>query len=201
MYIIKFNADKFFENNLLFITGISGSGKSTLAYDIADKIDADVISLDFYYDNLDFQEHADLMCDRFNKYLEEHLPEIFDIEDNFEYYEEERFHADNGSEAGIFYWKVMDMFSELIKDFAKQNPLPVIVEGLQIYDSTIPNNLEYFKDQALYVIYEDVDKCAERVIDRDGLTVSKDDIIRKLTHQSNILDRFIERLKNKIKGE
>jgi len=201
MKITKFNADKFFENNLLFITGISGSGKSTLAYDIADKIDADVISLDFYYDNLDFQEHAVLMCDKFNKYLEEHLPEIFDIEDNFEYYEEERFHADDGSEAGIFYWEVMDRFSELIKDFAKQNPLPVIVEGLQIYDSTIPNNLEYFKDQALYVIYHDVEKCAKRIIDRDDLTVSIDDIIRKLTHQSNILDRFISRLKNKIKGE
>lgn len=200
MRLEKFNTDKFFENNLLFITGISGSGKSTLAHDIADKI-ADVISLDWYYDNLDFHEHADLMCDRFNKYLEEHLPEIFDIEDNFEYYEEERFYADDGSEAGIFYWKVMDRFSELIKDFAKQNPLPVIVEGLQIYDSTIPNNLEYFKDQALYVIYGDVEKCAERIIDRDDLTVNKDDVIRKLTHQSNILDRFIYRLKNKIKGE
>ena len=141
------------------------------------------------------------MCDRFNKYLEEHLPEIFDIEDNFEYYEEERFHADGGSEAGIFYWKVMDRFSELIKDFAKQNPLPVVVEGLQIYDSTIPNNLEYFKDQALYIIYHDVEKCAKRIIDRDDLTVSIDDVIRKLTNQSNILDRFIERLKNKIKGE
>ena len=201
MYIIKFNENKFFKNNLLFITGISGSGKSTLAYDIADKIDADVISLDWYYDNLDFQEHTDIMCDRFNKYLEDHLPEIFDIADNFEYYEEERFHADDGSEAGIFYWKVMDRFSELIKDFAKQNPVPVIVEGLQIYDSTVPNNLEYFKDQALYVIYHDVEKCAKRIIDRDGLTVSKDDIICKLTHQSNILDRFIYRLKNKIKGE
>ena len=201
MRLEKFNEDKFNKNNVLFITGISGSGKSTLAYDIADKIDADVISLDFYYDNLDFQEHAVLMCDKFNKYLEEHLPEIFDIEDNFEYYEEERFHADDGSEAGIFYWEVMDRFSELIKDFAKQNPLPVIVEGLQIYDSTIPNNLEYFKDQALYVIYHDVEKCAKRIIDRDDLTVSIDDIIRKLTHQSNILDRFISRLKNKIKGE
>lgn len=201
MRITKFNEDKFFENNLLFITGISGSGKSTLAYDIADKIDSDVISLDFYYDNLDFQEHADLMCDRFNKYLEKHLPEIFDIENNFEYYEEERFHAYGGSEDGIFYWEVMDRFSELIKNFAKQNPLPVIVEGLQIYDSTIPNNLEYFKDQALYVIYGDVEKCAKRIIDRDDLTVSKDDVIRKLTHQSNILERFIERLKRKIKGE
>ncbi len=200
MRLEKFNTDKFFENNLLFITGISGSGKSTLAYDIADNI-ADVISLDWYYDNLDFHGHADLMCDRFNKYLEEHLPEIFDIEDNFEYYEEERFHADNGSEAGNFYWKVMDMFSELIKDFAKQNPFPVIVEGIQIYDSTIPNNVEYFKDQAVYVIYGDVEKCAKRIIDRDNLNVNKDDIICKLTHQSNILDRFIYRLKNKIKGE
>lgn len=201
MRLEKFNEDKFNKNNVLFITGISGSGKSTLAYDIADKIDADVISLDFYYDNLDFHENEYLMCDRFNKYLEEHLHEIFDIEDNFVYYEEERFHADDGSEAGIFYWKVMDRFSELIKDFAKQNPLPVVVEGLQIYDSTIPNNLEYFKDQALYVIYHDVEKCAKRIIDRDDLTVSIDDIIRKLTHQSNILDRFISRLKNKIKGE
>lgn len=201
MRLEKFNEDKFNKNNILFITGISGSGKSTLAYDIANKIDADVISLDWYYDNLDFQEHTDLMCDRFNKYLKEHLPEIFDIADNFEYYEEERFHADDGSEAGIFYWEVMDKMAELIKDFAKQNPVPVIVEGLQIYDSTIPNNLEYFKDQALCVIYHDVEKCAKRIIDRDDLTVSKDDIIRKLTHQSNILDRFIYRLKNKIKGE
>lgn len=201
MSIIKFNENKFFGNNLLFITGISGSGKSTLAYNLANKMDADVISLDWYYDNLDFDSHSDLMCDRFNKYLEEHLPEIFDIEDNFEYYEEERFHADDGSEAGIFYWEVMDKMAELIKDFAKQNPVPVIVEGLQIYDSTIPNNLEYFKDQALYVIYHDVEKCAKRIIDRDDLTVSIDDIIRKLTHQSNILDRFISRLKNKIKGE
>lgn len=70
-----------------------------------------------------------------------------------------------------------------------------------LYDSTIPNNVEYFKDQALYVIYGDVKKCADRIIERDELTVSKDDIICKLTHQSNILDRFIYRLKNKIKGE
>lgn len=31
MSTVKFNAGKFFENNLLFITGISGSGKSTIS--------------------------------------------------------------------------------------------------------------------------------------------------------------------------
>lgn len=196
MILEKFIENVFNQNNILFITGISGSGKSTLAHEIADKIDADVISLDFYYDNLDFQEHVDLMCDRFNKYLEEHLPEIFDIADNFEYYEEERFHADDGSEAGIFYWKVMDKMAELIKDFADQNPVPVIVEGLQIYDSTIPNNINYLKDQVVYVIEEDVETCADRIIDRVELTVDRNDLTRKLRIQDRLLRQFVEILKD-----
>ena len=137
----KFNQDKFDKNNILFITGTSGSGKSTLAYDFANAIGADVISLDWYYDNLDFDEHEDLMCLKFNDYLFEHLPEIKYIEEDFEYYEIERF-KDNSLD-GKFYWQVMDRMSELIKPFAEQNDLPVIVEGIQLYDSTIPNPEEY----------------------------------------------------------
>ena len=196
MSLLKFNADKFFENNLLFITGISGSGKSTLAYDLANKMDADVISLDWYYDNLDFDAHTDLMCDRFNEYLIEHLPDILVIEDDFEYYEEERFHEGDGSKAGELYWQVMDKMADLIKDFAEQNPVPVIVEGLQIYDSTIPNNIDYLKDQAVYVIEEDVETCADRKIDRDELTVDRSDLIRKLKIQDRLLNKFIKRLED-----
>ena len=196
MSLLKFNADKFFENNLLFITGISGSGKSTIAYDLANKMDADVISLDWYYDNLDFDAHTDLMCDRFNEYLIEHLPDILVIEDDFEYYEEERFHESDGSKAGELYWQVMDKMADLIKDFAEQNPVPVIVEGLQIYDSTIPNNIDYLKDQAVYVIKEDVETCANRKIGRDELTVDRNDLIRKLKIQDRLLNKFIKRLED-----
>ena len=135
--IYKFNKERFRDTNILFITGTSGSGKSTLAYDIANKIDADVISLDWYYDNLDFDGHEDLMCEKFNEFLFENLPEIKTIEQDFEHYEIERFKSN--SDDGKFYWEVMDKLADLIKPFAEQNDLPVIVEGIQLYDSTIQN--------------------------------------------------------------
>ena len=65
--LYKFNKEKFQDTNILFITGTSGSGKSTLAYDIADKIDADVISLDWYYDNLDFDNLTNFCLKTYRK--------------------------------------------------------------------------------------------------------------------------------------
>ena len=37
-------------HNILYVTGISGSGKSTLALKLADKLNAEPIHLDWYYD-------------------------------------------------------------------------------------------------------------------------------------------------------
>ena len=190
--LYKFNKEKFQDTNILFITGTSGSGKSTLAYDIADKIDADVISLDWYYDNLDFDEHEDLMCDKFNEFLFENLPEIKTIEQDFEYYEIERFKGN--SDDGKFYWEVMDKLVELIKPFAEQNDVPVIVEGIQLYDSTIQNPEKYLENETLYVIVEDPYVCAMRLIERDELTNSFSEIYARSKKSSLQLNKFINNM-------
>ncbi len=190
--LYKFNKERFRDTNTLFITGTSGSGKSTLAYDIANKIDADVISLDWYYDNLDFDGHEDLMCEKFNKYLFENLPEIKTIEQDFEHYEIERFKSNSND--GKFYWQVMDRMSELIKPFAEQNDLPVIVEGIQLYDSTIQNPEKYLENEALYVVVEDPYVCAVRLIERDELTNSFSEIYTRSKTASLQLKRFLDKL-------
>lgn len=190
--LYKFNKEKFQDTNILYITGTSGSGKSTLAYDIADKIDADVISLDWYYDNLDFDEHEDLMCEKFNEFLFENLPEIKTIEQDFEHYEIERFKSN--SDDGKFYWEVMDKLVELIKPFAEQNDIPVIVEGIQLYDSTIQNPEKYLEDEALYVVVEDPYVCAKRLIERDELTNSFSEIYARSKKASLQLNKFINNM-------
>ena len=190
--LYKFNKERFQNTNILFITGTSGSGKSTLAYDIANKIDADVISLDWYYDNLNFDEHEDLMCEKFNEYLFENLPEIKTIEKDFEHYEIERFKSN--SDDGKFYWKVMDKLADLIKPFAEQNDMPVIVEGIQLYDSTIQNPEKYLEDEALYVVVEDPYVCAKRLIERDELTNSFSEIYARSKKSSLQLNKFINNM-------
>lgn len=190
--IYKFNKERFPNTNILFITGISGSGKSTLAYDMANKIDADVISLDWYYDNLDFDEHEDLMCEKFNEYLFENLPEIKTIEQDFEHYEIERFKSN--SDDGKFYWEVMDKLVELIKPFAEQNDVPVIVEGIQLYDSTIQNPEKYLENEVLYVVVEDPYVCAKRLIERDELTNSFSEIYTRSKTASLQLKRFLDKI-------
>lgn len=187
--IYKFNKERFRDTNILFITGTSGSGKSTLAYDIANKIDSNVISLDWYYDNLDFDEHEDLMCEKFNEFLFENLPEITTIEQDFEHYEIERFKSN--SDDGKFYWNVMDRLAELIKSFAEQNDVPVIVEGIQLYDSTIQNPEKYLEKEALYVVVEDPYVCAKRLIERDELTNSFSEIYTRSKTASLQLKKFI----------
>ena len=190
--IYKFNKERFPNTNILYITGTSGSGKSTLAYDIANKIDADVISLDWYYDNLDFDWHEDLMCEKFNEYLFENLPEIKTIEQDFEHYEIERFKGN--SDDGKFYWEVMDKLAELIKPFAEQNDLPVIVEGIQLYDSTIQNPEKYLENESLYVVVKDPYVCAVRLIERDELTNSFSEIYTRSKKSSLQLMRFLDKI-------
>lgn len=54
------------ETNMLVITGLSGSGKSTLASKLAKETNADVISLDWYYDNVYETKHQ---SKEFNAFL------------------------------------------------------------------------------------------------------------------------------------
>lgn len=135
----KWGTDK--KHNLLIVTGTSGSGKSTLANKIASKHNADVISLDNYFDNIYLKEGR---SKKFDRYLNKHVPEYHnEIEKNFEYYEQERFNPK--SVAGKKYWKTMDkvrdaMFDYSESQFGKQK---IIAEGIQWLDTSLyPNRSE-----------------------------------------------------------
>jgi uridine kinase len=155
-------------NGLLFITGISGSGKSTLAYDFKRKYkNAQIIHLDLYYDYL--EDNEVYMCKSFNEFLQAKLPEYFEIINNFDLYSKARFSSNYDDMNYIFYWKTMDRFIDLIKDFADIEQSLVIVEGIQLFDSTINNSKEYLKDQSLIIIQANPYQCAKRVIERDEL--------------------------------
>lgn len=120
---VGYNVDKWGKDkkhNLLIVTGTSGSGKSTLSKNIASNHNADVISLDNYFDNIYLKEGR---SKKFDKYLNKHVPEYHnEIEKNFEYYEQERFNPK--SAAGKMYWKTMDKVRDAMFDYSESQTKP-----------------------------------------------------------------------------
>lgn len=188
--VLHFNLGKEEITNVVFITGLIGSGKTTRAYALADLVGADVISLDAYYDN-PFEVGTN---DAFNKYLKKNLPEYNIILDNFEFFEQERFNDENTDEKKM-YWNIMDQLCALIKDFAMQNDSPVIVEGIQIFDSTIPNPELYFRGQTVSVIIDSPFRCSQRAVDRDEDPRDFDDVYMTNRELAVKLDRFVNAMK------
>lgn len=188
--VIHFNLGKEEITNVVFITGLIGSGKTTRAYALADLVNADVISLDAYYDN-PFEVGTN---ESFNKYLSKNLPEYNIILDGFEFFEQERFNDEDTDEKKM-YWNVMDHLCALIKDFAMQNGKPVIVEGIQIFDSTIPNPELYFRGQAVSVIIDSSFECSKRAVKR-GIDDRDFDDTYMINKKLDVkLNRFIDALK------
>ena len=188
--ILAWNFDKFEKNNLLYVTGISGSGKSTYSVDLADSIDAYVLHLDFYYDN---PYYGDYTCKEFNDYLKTALPEYFDILMDFEYYERVRFESNNSD--GKFYWKVMDSLLVKIKEFSDISDKPVIAEGIQLFDSTVPEEDIYFQNESVVVIKTPPLLCAKIAVDRDELDLRQlEDKIQVAIRSNKILSDFIDML-------
>lgn len=188
--ILHFNLGKEEITNVVFITGLIGSGKTTRAYALADLVNADVISLDAYYDN-PFEVGTN---ESFNKYLSKNLPEYNIILDGFEFFEQERFNDEDTDEKKM-YWNVMDQLCSLIKDFAMQNDKPVIVEGIQIFDSTIPNPELYFRGQAVSVIVDSAFECSKRAVKR-GIDDRDFDDTYMINKKLDVkLDRFINAMK------
>ena len=188
--VLHFNLGKEEITNVVFITGLIGSGKTTRAYALADLVGADVISLDAYYDN-PFEVGTN---ESFNKYLSKNLPEYNIILDGFEFFEQERFNDEDTDEKKM-YWNVMDQLCALIKDFAMQNDKPVIVEGIQIFDSTIPNPELYFRGQAVSVIVDSVFECSKRAVKR-GIDDRDFDDTYMINKKLDVkLDRFINAMK------
>jgi len=99
-------------HNILYVAGISGSGKSTLSLNLANKLNAEVIHLDQYYDGRSKNNTP------FLKFLK-----------------------DNGVDPSKVYkdnklnFEESDKIFPLIKKYSKDRKL--IVEGVQLLDETM----------------------------------------------------------------
>ena len=122
------------DKNMLVITGHSGSGKSTLAYRMADKYNADVISLDAYYDN----PIPRMMNEGFNEYLTKHVPDYNKIIDDFKKYDTVRF-SEKDHPDKQFYWDTMDRVRDALFDYSKhmKENQKIIAEGVQFADTSM----------------------------------------------------------------
>ena len=99
-------------HNILYIAGISGSGKSTLAINLANKLDAEPIHLDWYYDGRSKQKTP------FSKFLKDNGVDLKNVYKN-----------------GKLNYQESDKIFPLLKKYSKDHKL--IVEGVQLLDDTM----------------------------------------------------------------
>ena len=137
-------------HNALFVTGLSGSGKSTFAKELSKKIDAEVIHLDLY-----FERKGEGNNENFNAFLKENGV-----------IKEKMF-----NDKGKLNYEVSDRILPLIKKY----PNNVIVEGVQILDTTLSEHpRKFFKGEPMISLQTPKNLSVKRAMTRDG--VSKDKI-------------------------
>lgn len=99
-------------HNILYVTGISGSGKSTLAINLAKKLNAEPIHLDWYYDGQLKQQTP------FSKFLKDSGVDLTKVQKD-----------------GKLNYKESDKIFPLLQSYSKKHKL--IVEGVQLLDETM----------------------------------------------------------------
>jgi adenylate kinase family enzyme len=150
-------------HNILYVTGISGSGKSTLALNLAKKLNAESIHLDWYYDGRSRQEPP------FKKFLKDNgvnLNKIY-VNDKLNYSESDK----------IF---------PLLKKYSKNRHL--IVEGVQLLDQTMNINMrKILKNEPVISMQTPAKVSFNRATARDG-NVNKFIDFQKRKKTQDLLD-------------
>lgn len=140
------NLDKFGTtgHNILFVTGLSGSGKSTFSLELAKKTNSEVIHLDSYFEKSGVGNNP-----QFNKFLNSqgvNKTTMFKSDGKLEY-------------------SVSDKILPLLKKYNKK----VIVEGVQIMDTTLSENTRGFlKNEPCISLLTSKTISMNRATNRDG---------------------------------
>lgn len=131
------------DHNILYLTGISGSGKSTLALNLAKKLDAEPINLDWYYGLRSYKTP-------FKKFLQDNGVDFKNLHKNNKL---------NYSES--------DKIFPLLKEYSKDHRL--IVEGVQLLDNTMQENMrEILLKEPIISIQTSARVSFNRASNRDG---------------------------------
>lgn len=151
-------------HNILYITGISGSGKSTLALNLAKKLNAEPIHLDWYYDGRSKQESP------FKKFLKDNgvdLNKVYNNNNKLNYSESDK----------IF---------PLLQKYSKQHRL--IVEGVQLLDHTMSVNMtKILMEEPVISVQTSVRISLNRANKRDG-NATKFITLQKTKRLQDMLD-------------
>lgn len=154
-------------HNILYVTGISGSGKSTLASNLSEKLDAEVIHLDWVYDGRSTEKTL------FLKFLEGNGVNLRTV-----------------NKGGKLNYRESDKIFPLLKQYSKNRRL--IVEGVQLLDDTmaigISNELQ--KEPVLSV-QSRARIAFNRARDRDGTSTDYKKFIKKLSDQKAFENRTL----------
>lgn len=138
------------DNNILWVTGPSGSGKSSIAKDIANKNDADVISLDLYTCKTFKGKSTNGMSKNFNNYLDKNYPG-WGKQFSDAYKVLTRNDRRNIKKVGEWF----DTLEDAIKGYGRDNygKKKIVAEGIQVLDETLfYNNKQALKNQPVIIM-------------------------------------------------
>ena len=158
------NLDKFGTkgHNILFVTGLSGSGKSTFSLDLAKKTNSEIIHLDTYFEKRGVGNNK-----QFNKFLDSHgvnKSTMFKPDGKLEY-------------------SISDKVLPLLKKYNKK----VIVEGVQLMDTTLSDNTRGFlKNEPCISLMTSKTISINRAENRDGSYGDPKELIAKYERTSKL---------------
>ena len=141
-------------HNILYIAGISGSGKSTLALNLANKLDAEPIHLDWYYDGRSNQKTP------FSKFLKDNNVDLNKV------YKNNKLNYDES-----------DKIFPLLQKYSKDRKL--IVEGVQLLDDTMALNFnKMIKDEPIISIQTGAKISFNRASERDQAVMKYSNFVK-----------------------
>lgn len=153
------NMDKWGRNrntNTLYVTGLSGSGKSTLAEYLANKNNAETINLDSYLSQMSEESAKQMRNKNFNRYLDKNVKDWRNVLNN---------------DGKLDYHKV-DAIAKASENYSKRlfdNNKKLIIEGVQLMDTTFYENRDFYKDKPYMLVNTSAIKSLLRGNERDEM--------------------------------
>lgn len=142
--------------NTLYITGMSGSGKSTVSEYLSKKHNAEIINLDSYLSQMSAESAKHLQNKGFNRYLNQKVPKWRSVLKT------------NGK---LDYQKV-DAIAKASEEYSKllySSRKKLIIEGVQLMDTTFYENREFYKDKPYMLVNTSAIKSLIRGNERDEM--------------------------------
>lgn len=147
------------DNNVLYISGLSGSGKSTVSNLIGKNANGNVIRLDAYLSPMSSLSKRQLQDKEFNSFMAKKGIDYKNVI------------IDSTESTRSLNYKIVDDIRDAIEDFGKiqyRKNKPVVVEGVQLMDTTLSEDKGYYKNKPFVLLSTSALKSNIRSSKRDS---------------------------------